>query len=187
MKDEHLTQELREIEHKDRAELDSLARAVEEKTREMVREAVKIWLGAGPETKRARMVALLLAELQDLSIVPLIEVKNPPTNLQRVWRMNQVVEAQLELRKDIVAMLDRMLDDKTIINYPADEGPIEEEPPDERICDAAYIQMRRLIYFGESPEEYQLNTSLFLDLEFEERDQEINKYRESETWTQLFD
>ena len=181
MKPDQYIAELSRIDGADRAKFDALAKRVSDDARGTARAAVGIW--AGPDIALSAKAARLLAGLDDLAIVPLLEMQATVSSREQTWRMRQIVRTHLELREEIAAMLDLMLDDRNIVPPQEVEGPVEEDPPTQRVCDVAYVQMRRLLHLAETKDEYYPNIDSFLHLDFEERDKEILKARKSRTWT----
>jgi hypothetical protein len=185
MERNYLIEALNRVDSTKRAEMDSLIELLANESRETARAAVALWVES--DAIRASKAASLLIGFGDLAIIPLLEAPNPPNSSQRVWLLRAVVEAELDLRGLIVARLDRMLDDKSPVPLPEDQGPIEEEPPPRRVCDESYVLMRKLVNFTESPEKYYMNVEAFLNLTNDEKDAEILKTRESHIWTQLIE
>ena len=62
---------------------------------------------------------------------------------------------------------------------------MEEAPAARRVCDEAYLQLRRLLNPRESVERYHLNASAFLQLSTEEKENEIRKARKSRMFSEL--
>ena len=183
MNRQELIEALSALSRSDRVQLDELTRRVDRETREAVEEAVRIRFA--PDEEMARKASYILSRIGDLAIVPLLEAENANAPLDRVWRMKGIVDAQLAVRTEIVALLEQMLNDKDFVPYPEAPGPIEEEPLVERVCDVAYILLRQLVHFGESSDEHEFNTYPYLQINFEDRDNEIDQYRKSKTWSNL--
>ena len=93
------------------------------------------------------------------------------------------IDLQLSLRQRIVAALDPLLEDREIVPAPDVPGPIEEVPPPCRICDEAYLALRRLLAHDEDEMAQERNAHEFLALEDEAKDAEIRRARESGAWT----
>jgi hypothetical protein len=55
------------------------------------------------------------------------------------------------------------------------------------VCDEAYLQLRRLMNTTESEDSYLLNESIYLQLDFDERDEEIIEAKVSGKWDRWFD
>lgn len=81
--------------------------------------------------------------------MPLLE-PNPALPEQRTTLIEQAVEAEVALRRKVIARIDALLDDRTPIPVPV-SGPAEQRPPPRRVCDEAYLLMRQMVHFGEPP------------------------------------
>ena len=162
--------------------MDALADRVVTESRLPARSAVALLVD--PDPKMSESAASLLSRIGDLAAVPLLESSDPPDPLQRVWKMQTIVDVHLELRAKIVPLLDKMLADKTQV--PWRKMPrVEEAPVSSRICDEAYVLMRRLMNLHEDRAEYLANARAFLRLTNEEKDAEILKAKESRVWSNL--
>ena len=93
------------------------------------------------------------------------------------------VDLQLSLRRRIVAELDPLLTDREIVPEPAVPIPTEEEPLPCRVCDEAYLALRKLLAHDEDEMTQELNANEFLAQGDEAKDAEISRARESGTWT----
>lgn len=169
-----LTEALTNTDVNDRTALNSVARTLGDDSRESIEEAVRLW--ASGDEAMARKAAYVLGLLGDAAIGPLLDATAIYSPLQQVWRIRHMVNEQVHRRNEIVAELESLLGDKTEVPYPIEPVPIEEPPPDERVCDVAYILLRIILNPQADPEEHDLDVRFFRDLEFEERDTEIEKY-----------
>jgi hypothetical protein len=160
----------------DRTNLNAVANALGERSRNSIEEAVRLW--ASGDADMTRKAAYVLGYLGDVAIGPLLDAEVPEnfSPLLQAWRIKRIVKEQVQRRNEIVAELERLLEDKTEIPYPFDPAPIEEPPPDERICDLAYIMLLILLSHSADSDEYDSDISAYRDLEFEERDSAISKY-----------
>jgi hypothetical protein len=183
MKRDELNDKFSKLNPANHADMDSFFETVKDKARETTYAAVTLW--TEPESKMSAKAASLLADIDDLAIVPLLDAPELTDVSQRVWLLETVVAAQLELRDKIVTKLEKMLDDKSMVPLPKDTGPVEEPPPPRRVCDEAYVLMRRLVNFDEGKTTHYMNVEAFLNLPNAKKDVEIRKARESRTWTQL--
>jgi hypothetical protein len=137
-----------------------------------------------PDPKMFRKAALLISEIGDLAIVPLLESPEPRAAPDKLWNMETVLGAHLAVRDRIVARLDLMLTDKTRITW-GTVGPAEEKPQPSRVCDEAYLLMRRLLNTGEGKMESIHQRKAFLSLSDQEKDAEILKAKQSRAWSNL--
>jgi hypothetical protein len=162
----------------------ALAKQVMDDARQAVRTAVEVWLGANPG--QAQKAAALLAELEELTFVPLTERGDPMEAERRVWLLRTAGNSQLGMRAKYIALINRMFDDRRQPVAPRIPGPpMEENPPMPRVCDEAYLAHRQLLNFAESREQYYANERAFLALPEAKRDEEIRNLRKSNTWSRL--
>ncbi len=181
MTPEQLIEALRRLDPEKRAEFDQLALAVRNQSRELGRSAVTVWKGT--DVRMSDKAALLIAQIGDLGIVPLLEATDIPGVAKPVWMLRNVVEAEMVLREKIRERIDSMFDDKNPVPMPRASGQIEEPPVPRRVCDEAYILMRRLLNSSESQMNYLMNVRAFLSLGEQEKNKEIQKARQTRTWT----
>jgi len=113
--------------------------------RTMPRALVEIALGAD-ELASSEARSLILNDVEELAIVPIIEAPMPPSIDDRTLLAVAVVDAELALRNKVVVHLERLLEDKSRIHLrqfePKPEGAAVLEA--RRVCDDAYFLMRRL-------------------------------------------
>jgi hypothetical protein len=173
---EKLLEQLRAL---DQAKVDALGPSLATTARAAPRSAVELYLGADEDA--ADKAQRLLIGLDDLAIVPLVEAANPPSAQQRLWMVARSVAAELALRQKVIGKLDKLLDDKSPLPVQT-RGPTEQKPPERRVCDQAYLLMRQIVHFGESPEDASVQAQLFLNAPPDFRDEQIRKARASATW-----
>lgn len=174
---------IRELDPNDDDELNNIAWAIQEESRENPRKVVEVLHSENKEdSKRA---ALVLMSIGDLAMTPLLESIDSGNPESLVWDMERVVSIQLENRNRIVRILDQMLLDKRYLKEPEHPLQIEETPPSRRVCDQAYLMMRSLFAIQEDEEELLTNTDVFLDMSDEQRDDEIDRAKETKKWISL--
>lgn len=163
------------------AQISGLAKEVENSARQPVREAVEVWKLGGDRGAKA---IELLSRLDELSIVPLLEAPGPLPPEQQVWALRTVTANLILFHNRAAQMVEGLLDDRRPVPMPPSRRPIEEPPPPRRICDEAYLAMRRLLNPAENREQYTLNADAFRHLTEAERDAEIQKARGMGVWTE---
>lgn len=174
---------IRELDPNDDDELNNIAWAIQEESRENPRKVVEVLHSENKEdSKRA---ALVLMSIGDLAMTPLLESIDSGNPESLVWDMERVVSIQLENRNRIVRILDQMLLDKRYLKEPEPPLQVEETPPSRRVCDQAYLMMRSLFAIQEDEEELLTNTDVFLDMSDEQRDDEIDRAKETKKWISL--
>ncbi len=142
------------------------------------RAAVEVW--RGPEAKAAHNALVVLSQLGELAVAPLIEASSPRTGRERIWLLRTIAEAGIGLRAKIIARVEAALDDRELVHPPKPVGPCEEPPRPHRVCDEAYVQLRRLVGPAESEEDAVIQAWLFLKLDEAAKDAEIAKARTRE-------
>ncbi len=182
MNRKELMDKLGQIDPTKDSEMNLLAEQVLRDARETSRSAVNVWLDL-TNFEMSNRASDLLGLIEDVAVVPLMEVPSPPGSMQRVWMLQTLVAAELELRQKIVKKLDELMDDKNTVPIPFYVGSLEEPPVPRRVCDEAYVLMRQMMNLSENREQYYLNVDNFLNLSEKEKDGEIDKTRKSRTWT----
>lgn len=176
---------IREINIDDDAGLDNLATVIRDKSWNDPRKIVEM-LHTGDKDQTQKAAGVLLA-LGDLALTPLLDSIDGHKPEDKVWDMEQLVDIQLDNRTRIVRILDEMLKDKQILEDPELPPDVEEKPIPRRVCDEAYLMMRRLFALEENEGEYFDNSDTFIELFFEERDAEIERVQKTKKWISLID
>ncbi|HUO31202.1 MAG TPA: hypothetical protein VMU80_18405 [Bryobacteraceae bacterium] len=166
----------------DQPGLDALAQEVIDDARAAPDTAVKIWKEAGPFAPQAKLV---LAGLEDVSLIPLSSKADPAAVSEVIWALRTEGLRIAELDRKIVKYFEAHLADKRKMPPRRDLGPTEEKPPVVRVCDEAYLQMRRLLNLEESTDQYLQNSRAYLSLTEAQKDDEIQNARKSRAWARL--
>lgn len=162
----------------DEKKIEELAGALRAEAAATPKEAVQFLLGSDEDL--AAGARRLFLELGELSIGPLLET-NPPKPEQRVEALRLAVDAQDALRRKIAERLVALLDDKAPV--PVRRIPVsEKQPPPRRVCDDAYLLMRKLMNLGEPPDEAYQQADMFLNAPDGFKDETIAKARTSGVW-----
>jgi len=186
MTQEQFNARLRPLDVKKIRELIALASDIRREVNEPIHAAISLALG--PDPKTAPMARYVLADLAELAVAALLDAsidKMPP--FEQVWLCRTVVSADLQLRAAIVRHLDKMLGIKTMLPTVKSSVVLEESLPPTRVCDEAYLEMRRLLNLAESGEENSLAERAFLNFSEARKDAEIHKARQEKTWKQLLE
>src|SRR5579862_6846549 len=160
----------------------ALAKEVIEDSREAPDRAAQIWKEG---TNFAQQAKLVLANLADLALVPMISHGDPAATADVVWALRTQGAQLAQLQRKIVKYIDAHLIDTRKMPSRPDFGPTEEKAPVVRVCDEAYLQLRRLLNVEESEEQYMANSRAFLRLPEAQKNEEISKARQSRAWTRL--
>jgi hypothetical protein len=170
---------LEQIRPLDQAQVEALASSLALAARAAPQAAVELSLGADEDASIKAKRFLL--QMEDLAIVPWLEAPNPASPEHRVLVIAQSVDAELALRRKVIARIDKLLDDRTPVAVRT-TGPAEQKPPRRRVCDEAYLLMRQMVHFGEPPMEAGVQASMFLNAPADFKDAQIKKARASNVW-----
>ena len=173
---------LRQIDYTKPEQVKALSAKIREQGYRHLRELVE-WYGSKDSAMSINAAAVLI-DLSELATVPLLDnLSSEPEKL--VWEMQQAVEAQLAVRERLVTQLEAMLGNTSPVLAGDLDLALEEQPPaPRRVCDEAYLMLRRLVSF-ESDARLMDNTEGYFDLTFEERDEEIKRVQETRVWKAL--
>lgn len=107
----------------------------------------------------------------------------PPADpAARSWGLAQQVEIELHLRGQLVHRLVEALGDKREVARPQPVGHEEIRPPPLRVCDEAYLGLRRLLHPEEDLVGFSVDADGYLAMPFDVRDQAIAKALATKTW-----
>jgi len=183
MDNENISSRLRQIKPLEIEKLDSLSNEIVINSREDSKQLVKILHSENKdEVKKASMV---LQSMGDLAITPLMDSldRNNPDNY--AWEMDIILSLQLKNRTKIIKEINSMLLDTRTLKGPDLKGVVEEKPVQRRICDQAYLMLRKLLALQEDEESLMTNERLFLDMMVKQRDEEIQRLKTSGEWISL--
>lgn len=162
----------------DDEKLERVGRALLAESRENGQRAVALWRSAGAEV--ADRMRGVLVEMAEQTILPLLKAVPMQEPRDTVWLLRRATEQFLDLRTAVRDRLIGLLDDHTLVPLAPRRGPSEVDPPPVRICDEAYLQLRRILNLGESVEDKVVNSDVFLSqLDFAERSIEIERFKKS--------
>ena len=165
--------------------MDSLSNAISEESRKDVNELVRILhSGKEAESKKASMV---LMSIGDLAVTPMLDSLDVKSADNYAWEMDIILSQYLLNRNKITIVLNSMLLDKRQLKDPVLEGPLEEKPDPRRVCDEAYLMLRRLTSFKENEEDLMMNEKKFLDMTDDLKDKEIDRIKSSKEWISLLE
>jgi hypothetical protein len=180
---EPLLDVLRRIDPNRTRDLDALAARLLEESRAQARDAIRIW--RSPDKTMSYRAEVVLSELGEVALVPLLETAGTNTPIQEVWLLQHVGMVENEMRKKVAARVNKLLDDRRPLPPPAVRGARPEGGgTTRRVCDEAFVLMRRYINPSESAEQHNLAMELFLGSPEKERDATIQKARRSRLWQQ---
>jgi hypothetical protein len=162
--------------------LSALAHDVMQDAREAPDSAVRVWKQGGQLSRQAMMI---ITQLGDLALVPLIAAGDPIPVSQVVWSLRTQTAILTGIQTLVVRHIDALLSDVRRLPMRVDLGPSDERIPPVRICDEAYLQMRRLLNVEESAADYVASSQVFLNLPEDDKNAQILKARKSPAWIRL--
>jgi len=178
----NIVKEIKNLTPDDEDSLEQIAESITKNSQEEPRQIVNL-LHSGSEDD-FKKAAFILMEIGDLSFIPLLDSLSEDPSEDYVWDMETLVEIQLSHRHKITKILNAMLLDTR--DVPVPEYPMQEEQPiPRRVCDEAYLMLRKLLSFEETEDDLFLNSQAFLELSDEERDEEIQRVKSSKRWISL--
>ena len=180
-----LSQQIAETGVDDVKTLDSMTETILEKSYKDPREVVGLGHSEN-EDIRATASALLLS-LGNLVLLPLLDSVATDIPEDYVWDMQTATQLHLDGRARIVEALAKMLADTRPVTVGLPFALTEEKPVPRRVCDEAYLLLRKLLAFEENEEDRMFNEQAFLEMEDKERDSEIKRFLQTKTWISLIE
>jgi hypothetical protein len=174
---------LSELSAEDSAGLTELAQDLIREEREIPEAAVKMFKQGNPDTSKKAMITL--GEIEEFGIVPLVDSTADLPTVRALWALRTVGANLVHLQRRAVRSIDKALEDRRQAPPPQSTAEMEEQPPPIRVCDEAYLQLRRLLHIEEGDPQYFLNARSFLNLGNTEKDAEIHRARKSRGWSRL--
>jgi len=124
----------------------------------------------------------VLTELEDAALVPLLSVDSSDPE-DAVWLLQLLVQNERALRRKIASKILSLMDDQRTLPERQSPGPAPEGGrPTIRVCDEAYLAMRRFVVAEESELAFEDVRAGFLEVSFEARDQTITRACKSQAW-----
>jgi len=183
MENSNISSILKSLNPEDEKGLEALTEKVVLKAREEIRNLINIMhLGNKIEADKASSVLL---DLGDLVLNPMLDSLDSDNAENYIWEMETVVSLQLLNRSKIAKVFNDMLLDERTLKKPDFFGAVEEEYIIRRVCDEAYLMMRRLLALEEDEEEQFINKDVFLNMSDEEKDNEISRVKSTKKWINL--
>jgi hypothetical protein len=160
---------------------EALAKQESDSARTIPRLAVSLWAKGEPEVALSALGFLF--EIGDLAIVPVLEGPLRDDPKSAVQALNMLADSELNLRQKVIQRVNQLLDDKRPIPLQPRVGPKPEQTEHpRRVCDEAYVEMRRLVHFGESQYGSVVEVSLFYAAPEAARDKAIAEARRDNNW-----
>lgn len=183
MEEKNIASRLKEIQITENDKLDNLSKEISASSRKDVFELIKILHGSNKE--ESQKASMILMSIGDLSISPIVDSVDTANPDNYVNEMDISLSLHLQNRSKMSKHINSMLLDKRELKGPQLKGVVEEKPPTRRVCDEAYLMLRKLFAFKEDEESLMTNERLFLSLSNKERDEEIDRIKSTEEWVSL--
>jgi len=174
---------LRAIPKDDFDRLETLADSIRIRGYDEARTVTSLAMGSDPVL--AQKALLVLINLGELAMVPQadsLEARNADAYAKGFTRLT---DWHLGAKGRIAAILVKALDDKRPLPPPQLVGAVEGRVRLKRVCDQAYIQLRKLLATEENDTEISLQEKFLLDLPEEKRDFEISKFKQGKSFSNL--
>lgn len=169
----------------DNKRVDSLVEAIRARGWEQTRHVVDMANAEDPDEQPGQNARLVLLSLGDLALSPLLDSLRSDSADKLVWSLQAAVGFHRENQSRIVKQLNLLLVDKRQLPVPVQSPTTEEKVPTRRVCDEAYLLMRRLLAM-EDEESDMVNARIFLySMSEDERDREITRLQSTKTWVAL--
>lgn len=183
--DTSLNASIESLNPNDNKRVDSLVESIRNRAWEQIRQVVGMTNGKDPEEPAVQNSRLVVLSLGDVALTPLLDSLDTGSPDNLVWALQAAVGVHRENQARVVKLLDQLIVDKRQLTH-REQGPFTEEKiPDRRVCDEAYLLMRRLLAM-EDEESNMVNARIFLySMNEEERDHEIARLKSSKSWTAL--
>ena len=164
-------------------QIDTLASDCKNKAHENVAGILHLLHGKDTgDVSRARAIILAMG---DVSFGPLMESPPPQDPGHLVWDMQTAAEIHLSNQSKLTKRLIALLEDKRPVPIPPIPPEVEEKPIPHRVCDDAYLILRKM-QSDESEEEFMENNEVFIrDMTDEQRDGAIDEFRKTKKWSSL--
>lgn len=164
-------------------QIDSLAAGMKQEAWQKTRDVVGLLHGADPnDSKRARALVLSTGSLALSPLLDSLPSDNPD---KLVWDLQASLDMHFGNQALIVSRLQEMLQDKRPLTLPVYPPHVEEKPVPRRVCDEAYLMLRKLLS-GEDAEAEMLNSREFINgMSDPKRDEIIEGFLKTKRWQSL--
>jgi hypothetical protein len=184
----YLEARLDQLDPKDKRSREVLADSLRQETYGPAETLVKYWRRhTGPDADKALFVLQRLGPAAYPALMQDIDTVTPE---DRIFILEDQVERHVQQRRELAAKLIVSLDDKRLLQVgSASPAPasLEQPPPPSRVCDRAYLLLRRLVNNQEDEEQGAREAWQFLRLEDAQKDAAIGKARVSREWQTFFE
>ncbi len=149
------------------------------------RAAVKAW--ATGDEQLAEQAFSFLVDFEELSLHALLEGPLPDDPLSVARSMRLLVHRESVIRRRLVEQLEKWLDDKRPVPEPRLPPGTEDQVGEHRVCDEAYVAMRRVVHFSDDDVKQLVDEGRLYHLPDALRDEQILKARATRSWRIVLD
>jgi len=129
----------------------------------------------------------ILTRIDNVAITPLLDGMNNNDPDKFIWNLELAADIHRDIESKIVSMLNKSLSDKRPLAVLPMPSHVEEKPDQLRVCDKAYLLLRKLVSF-ENEESEMVNQRVFAhSWTDEQRDKEIKRLSENGKWISLLE
>jgi hypothetical protein len=122
----------------------------------------------------------VLADLREFALVPLADSASSPNQDTELWVMRTITQELVALRSRAASVLKDLLANRRSAS-PATEGSSASHlPPDTRVCDLAFVLLRRILHLESA-------SSAFFGMTPVERDKRIKEFQKSREFRAAFE
>ena len=183
MKDDGVVPVLRALSPEDEKGFDRLAQAITAPCQRDAGELIQLLRPS--DTPDARKAATELIRLGNHAFPVLLDSLHRDSPEDYVWEAQLLTDIALDSRRQLIKELMTMLADKRDVKMPEVPAHTEEKFKPRRVCDEAYLMLRKLLETQEGEEAQYLNERMFLNWSNKERDQEIHRWKTTRKWVPL--
>jgi hypothetical protein len=164
-------------------QIDSLAGVIKKQAREHLSALIEmLHSGNAQDVRRARA---LILNLDDLPFQSLLDSPPPDSAGLLVWDLQTAVDIHMGDQSKLTQRLISLLDDKCSVPQPPVPPEVEEKPIPRRVCDEAYLMLRKMLS-SESSEDFMANADIFIrDMTDRQRDRAIEEFKKTKQWLSL--
>ena len=183
--DTSLVAAIKSLDVNDTKRVDALVDEVKNRSLDQPRQIVGLIHTKDLDEDTLAKARLILLQLGDVAFAPLLDSPDSTSPDGLVWDLQTAAGLHRQNQARLVKRLESLIGDKRPLT-PKEQGPFtEEKVPNRRVCDEAYLLMRRLLAL-EDEEASSVNARIFLySMTEPERDREIVRLLKSKTWLSL--
>jgi hypothetical protein len=165
--------------------LEALTRDIDSQSRAPLDTLAGVWTSQSADDRRK--AARVLCELEELGIRAWLTTFGRIAATQRLEAAEPIIDSYRATQRRMSDSLLPLLDDQTKLPSSNLRQSVEEKRPPMRVCDAAYLLLRQLLKADERQMTALQSEAAFLKLTDLQRDREIKRYKDKQTWSDLLD